>query len=69
MFATVEKNFVLNLELIITKIFNVSNYLTALYWRADRYLYKYQYKKLKGENKNETKRYKENQRSYWSKIR
>tara|TARA_Y100001980_G_C14234264_1_gene85420 strand:+ start:354 stop:554 length:201 start_codon:yes stop_codon:yes gene_type:complete len=53
MFATVEKNFVLNLELIITKIFNVSNYLTALYWRADRYLYKYQYKKQKGENKNE----------------
>ena len=64
MFATVEKNFVLNLELIITKIFNVSNYLTALYWRADRYLYKYQYKKQKGENKNETKRYKQNQRAY-----
>ena len=46
-----------------------SNYLTALYWRADRYLYKYQYKKQKGENKNETKRYKQNQRNYWSKIR
>ena len=25
--------------------------------------------KLKGENKNETKRYKQNQRSYWSKTR